>query len=88
MAADDGITHITCTPMPAIGITSIRQNAERLAELRQRLMAGSRWPRLDFHLSYDNIEDAEEPDEIHHQSEAFAGQFADLMIPQHNRHLL
>src|SRR5271169_6018155 len=60
MAADDGITHISCTPHanhryhfdPAV-------NAERLAELRQRLDGRiTLGLGCDFHLSYDNIEDA------------------------------
>ncbi len=86
MAADDGITHITCTPHsnhryqfdPAV-------NAERLAELQSRLDG-----RLtlglgcDFHPSYDNIEDA-----LHNptkytlnQKQYLLVEFADLMIPQ------
>jgi protein-tyrosine phosphatase len=86
MAADDGITHISCTPHanhryhfdPAV-------NAERLAELRQRLDG-----RLtlglgcDFHLSYDNIEDALKNRTKYtiNQKQYLLVEFADLMIPQ------
>ena len=86
MAADDGITHIVCTPHsnhryhfdPAI-------NAERLAELQQRLDG-----RLtlglgcDFHLSYDNIEDAFQNRTKYtiNQKQYLLVEFADLMIPQ------
>jgi len=63
MAAEDGITHVVCTPHasthwafdPAI-------NAERIQELRTALAAESVSLTLgsgcDFHLSFDNIQDA------------------------------
>ena len=63
MAADDGITHVACTPHangywpfdPAV-------IAARLADLRAALAAESISLTLasgcDFHLSYDNIQDA------------------------------
>lgn len=63
MAADDGITHVVCTPHAN---TRYPFDAERneglLAEVRQaiadagiRLILGS---GCDFHLSYDNVRDA------------------------------
>ena len=63
MAADDGITHVVCTPH-ASGRYHFdpQRNQELLAELRQvvsdggiRLILGS---GCDFHLSYDNVRDA------------------------------
>lgn len=60
MAIEDGITHIVCTPH-ANSEYDFRpeENASRIATLRdelgERLTLGS---GCDFHLSYDNIEDA------------------------------
>lgn len=84
-AANDGITHIVCTPHandkyhfdPAV-------NAERLAALQQRLNGKiTLGLGCDFHLSYDNIEDA-----LKHRTKYTLNQknyllveFADLMIP-------
>jgi protein-tyrosine phosphatase len=86
MAADDGITHISCTPHanhryhfdPSV-------NAERIAELRSQvdgritLALG-----CDFHLSYDNIEDAlKHPTKYTiNQKSYLLVEFADQMIPQ------
>ncbi len=60
MAIDDGITHVVCTPH-ANSEYEFRpeENAARLAMLREKL--GDRLTLglgCDFHLSYDNIEDA------------------------------
>lgn len=84
-AAKDGITHIVCTPHansrfvfdPAV-------NAERLALLRQR--AGGQVTLglgCDFHLSYDNIEDARKDPHKYtiNQKNYLLVEFADLMIP-------
>lgn len=60
MAIADGITHIVCTPHSSDRYTyQPEENATRLAELRSRL--GGRVQLgmgCDFHLSYENIEDA------------------------------
>ena len=63
IAASDGITHVVCTPH-ASGRYAFDQEviAARLAELREALAADS-IPLIvesgcDFHLSYDNIQDA------------------------------
>jgi len=86
MAAENGITHIVCTPHanhryhfdPAV-------NAERLAELRRQL-DGTITLGLgcDFHLSYDNIEDALHSHTKYtlNQKQYLLVEFADLMIPQ------
>ncbi len=60
MAIDDGITHIACTPH-ANSEYPFRpdENAARVARLREQI--GDRLTLglgCDFHLSYDNIEDA------------------------------
>ncbi len=60
IAIDDGITHIVCTPHSNSDYNfSPEENATRLAVLREnigdRLILGL---GCDFHLSYDNIEDA------------------------------
>lgn len=86
MAADDGITHITCTPH-----SNHRyyfdpvENAARLAELQQclngRITLGL---GCDFHLSYDNIEDALKNRTKYtiNQKQYLLVEFADMMIPQ------
>jgi protein-tyrosine phosphatase len=60
MAIEDGITHIVCTPHANSEYDFLpEENAARLACLRERL--GERLTLglgCDFHLSYDNIEDA------------------------------
>jgi protein-tyrosine phosphatase len=84
-AADDGITHIACTPhandryafKPDV-------NAERMEELQQRL--GNKVTLglgCDFHLSYDNIEDAlmNRTKYTINQKQYLLVEFADLMIP-------
>ena len=84
-AANDGITHIVCTPHansrfvfdPAI-------NAEKLALLKDR--ADGRVTLglgCDFHLSYDNIEDAFKNRHKYtlNQKNYLLVEFGDLMIP-------
>lgn len=60
IAIDDGITHVVCTPHANSEYNfSPEENAARLARLREKL--GDRLTLglgCDFHLSYDNIEDA------------------------------
>ena len=85
MAADDGITHIVCTPHanaryrfdPAI-------NQEKLEQLRARLDGKiTLGLGCDFHLSFENVEDALE----HHSRYTINGkqyllvEFPDLAIP-------
>jgi protein-tyrosine phosphatase len=63
MAADDGITHVVCTPHANARYPfDAERNRGLLAEVRQtiadagiRLILGS---GCDFHLSYDNVRDA------------------------------
>ena len=63
MAADDGITHVVCTPHANTRYAfDTEKNQGLLAEVRQavadagiRLILGS---GCDFHLSYDNVRDA------------------------------
>jgi protein-tyrosine phosphatase len=63
MAADDGITHVVCTPHANHRYPfDPKIIAQRLAELRQALadagitlILGS---GCDFHISYDNVQDA------------------------------
>jgi protein-tyrosine phosphatase len=63
MAADDGITHVVCTPHANTRYHfDPERNQELLDEVRQaiadagiRLILGS---GCDFHLSYDNVRDA------------------------------
>jgi protein-tyrosine phosphatase len=86
MAAGDGITHIVCTPHsnhryhfdPAV-------NAERLEQLQQQLNGKlTLGLGCDFHLSYDNIQDALENRTKYtiNQKNYLLVEFADLMIPQ------
>lgn len=60
MAIADGITHIVCTPHASSEYSFLpEENAARIACLREKL--GDRLTLglgCDFHLSYDNIEDA------------------------------
>ena len=65
LAAEDGITHVVCTPH-ANGkyLFDPQVNAAKVAELREALAAENIPLTLglgcDFHLSYDNIQDAKE----------------------------
>ncbi len=85
MAAQDGITHIVCTPHANHRYDFKPELiAERLAELRHQVNgAVELGTGCDFHLSYDNIEDAFE----HRTRYTVNGtkyllvEFADLMIP-------
>ena len=60
IAIDDGITHVVCTPHANSDYTfRPEENAALLAELQQKI--GDRLTLglgCDFHLSFDNIEDA------------------------------
>jgi protein-tyrosine phosphatase len=63
IAAGEGITHVVCTPHASSRYAfEPEHNAERLAELRSALQeAGIRLHLglgCDFHLSYDNVQDA------------------------------
>ncbi len=63
MAAEDGITHIVCTPHANGQYTyEPRTIRDRIAELQQRLddekIAIKLGKGCDFHMSYDNIQDA------------------------------
>lgn len=63
LAVDDGITHVVCTPHASGQYTfQPAVNAERIELLRQALAEEDVPLTLglgcDFHLSYDNIEDA------------------------------
>jgi protein-tyrosine phosphatase len=86
MAVSDGITHISCTPHanhryhfdPAV-------NAERLAELQHRINGKiTLGTGCDFHLSYDNIEDALKNRTKYtiNQKQYLLVEFPDMMIPQ------
>jgi protein-tyrosine phosphatase len=63
MAAEDGITHVVCTPHassrykfdPQRIETALDQLRQALADAGIRLVLGS---GCDFHLSYDNVQDA------------------------------
>lgn len=86
MAADDGITHIVCTPHanahyrfdPAINLERLEQLRERLDD-RVTLGLG-----CDFHLSFENIEDARKnPTKYTINGKKYLlVEFADLSIPQ------
>lgn len=85
MAAKDGITHIVCTPHANDRYRfNPDVNQERLAVLREhpngRMTLGL---GCDFHLSYDNIEDAlKNPAKYTiNQKKYLLVEFADLMIP-------
>lgn len=63
IAVEDGVTHVVCTPHANGAYTyDPALNAERIATLRSALAAQSIPLTLgmgcDFHLSYDNIQDA------------------------------
>lgn len=86
MAIAEGITHIVCTPH-ANGTYAFNpeQNRERLAQIRERV--GDRLNLglgCDFHLSYDNIEDAlKNPAKYTlNQGSYLLVEFAEFTIPQ------
>ncbi len=63
MAAEDGITHVVCTPHAS---TRYRFEPERIHAAREQLRGALAAARIrlvlgsgcDFHLSYDNVQDA------------------------------
>src|SRR5579875_1734671 len=63
IAAEDGITHVVCTPhassryrfAPERIQVALAQLREALADAAIRLVLGT---ACDFHLSYDNVQDA------------------------------
>ena len=84
-AAEDGITHVACTPHANdTWEFNPETNREKLAAIQERI--GDRLKLglgCDFHLSYDNIEDA-----LHHPTKFTINQgsyllveFADFLIP-------
>ena len=86
MAAADGITHIACTPHAnSLYNFNPAANQEKLEQLRARLngkvILGL---GCDFHLSYENIEDAlKNPAKYTiNQKKYLLVEFADLVIPQ------
>jgi protein-tyrosine phosphatase len=60
VAAEDGITHIVCTPHA--NDNYVYDRAEHLGRVAEAQAMAGEWPQLllgcDFHLSYDNIQDA------------------------------
>ncbi|MGC2618331.1 MAG: CpsB/CapC family capsule biosynthesis tyrosine phosphatase, partial [Acidobacteriaceae bacterium] len=85
-AAADGITHIACTPhsndtypfQPEVNLERVAMIQERIGD-KVKLGLG-----CDFHLSYENIEDAlNNPTKytINHGSYLLV-EFAEFMIPQ------
>lgn len=62
MAAEDGITHIVCTPHASSHWAYQPEiNRQRLSELQSRLeLPITLGLGCDFHLSYDNIQDAKQ----------------------------
>lgn len=85
IAADDGITHIVCTPHSNDRYTfDPAVNAERLAQLQERVSDRiTLGLGCDFHLSFDNIEDALKNHTKYtiNQKQYLLVEFADLMIP-------
>jgi protein-tyrosine phosphatase len=85
-AAADGITHIACTPHANDTYAFLpERNEERLAAINQRLDGKVKLGLgCDFHLSYENIEDAlKNPAKytINHGKYLLV-EFAEFMIPQ------
>lgn len=84
-AANDGITHIVCTPHANHRYHfDPFANGERFAELQRRLEGVVRLGLgCDFHLSYDNIDDAlKQPTKYTiNQKNYLLVEFADLSIP-------
>lgn len=85
-AAADGITHVVCTPHANDTFAFVpERNEERLAAIRERLNGKLKLGLgCDFHLSYDNIEDAlKNPVKytINHGKYLLV-EFAEFMIPE------
>jgi protein-tyrosine phosphatase len=85
MAVRDGITHIVCTPHAnARWAFDPEVNRQKLDELTSRAMNKvTLGLGCDFHLSYDNIEDALKNRTKYtiHGKQYLLVEFADLMIP-------
>ena len=85
MAAGDGITHIVCTPHAnARWAFNPEVNRQKLAELRSRAKSKvTLGLGCDFHLSYDNIEDALKNRNKYtiNGKQYLLVEFADLTIP-------
>jgi protein-tyrosine phosphatase len=85
-AADNGITHLVCTPHAnSVWEFNPERNRERLAAIRERV--GDRLTfglGCDFHLSYENIEEAiEKPAKFTiNQGSYLLVEFADFAIPE------
>jgi protein-tyrosine phosphatase len=63
MAADDGITHVVCTPHASSRYRYDRERVEAAAEELRAALAAEHIRLVigtgcDFHLSYDNVQDA------------------------------
>ena len=85
MAADDGITHIVCTPHAnarwAFDPEVNRQKVDEItSQMKSKITLGL---GCDFHLSYDNIEDALKNRDKYsiNGKQYLLVEFADLMIP-------
>jgi protein-tyrosine phosphatase len=85
-AAEDGITHIVCTPHANARYQFQPEvNQEKLEELRTRIEGKiTLCLGCDFHLSYDNVEDALKNRTKYtiNQKQYLLVEFDDLMIPQ------
>ncbi|MBV8632444.1 MAG: exopolysaccharide biosynthesis protein [Silvibacterium sp.] len=85
MAVSDGITHIVCTPHAnARWAFNPEINRQKLDELQAQTKAGvTLGLGCDFHLSYDNIEDALKNRDKYtiNGKQYLLVEFADLMIP-------
>jgi protein-tyrosine phosphatase len=85
-AAADGITHIACTPHANDVYEFVpERNRERMAEIRERLGGKVNLGLgCDFHLSYENIEDAlKNPTKYTiNNGKYLLVEFAEFMIPQ------
>ena len=86
MAAQDGITHIACTPHANHRYAfDTAVNAGLLEELQQNIQGNiTLGLGCDFHLSYDNIEDCLQNRTKYtiNQKTYLLVEFADLLIPQ------
>lgn len=86
MAAADGITHIVCTPHANAQYNfDPEANLDRLEQLRARLDGKiTLGLGCDFHLSYENIEDAMKNTAKYtiNRKHYLLVEFADLVIPQ------